>query len=90
MTPNQPSPKRLYAHSLPNQPEKRWQTLDAYLKTCAEVVQDATTAFSSGLWGKLLGDMLDASKAHVSFQKWPRQKEWSLTYGTEDFPSSHS
>ena len=70
MTPSQTSPKRLYAHSLPDRPEDQWQTLDAHLEACAEQARNFAATFNSDPWGDQLGDKHDVGKTRESFQKY--------------------
>ena len=55
MTPEHPSPKRLYAHFLSDSPEDQWQTLDAHLEACAEQTQNFAVAFNTDSWGEPTG-----------------------------------
>ncbi len=67
--------KTLYAHSLPEQPEERWQTLATHFADCAKLARNFVTAFNSDSWSKILGNMHDIGKVHPSFQKWLRLKK---------------
>ena len=90
MTPNQLSPKQLYAHSLPDQPEKQWQTLAAHLEKCAELTRDSAIAFGSGPWGEQLGNKHDVGKARESFQKYLKHANGLLDASYDGSDHSHS
>ncbi|MBQ6668634.1 MAG: hypothetical protein IJM72_01090 [Deltaproteobacteria bacterium] len=62
--------KPLYPHSLPQQPEEQWQTLDVHLEACTKLTRDFAVAFGSAPWGDLLDDMHNVGKARKFFQKY--------------------
>jgi len=57
-----------YAHSLPDQPPAKWQTLDDHLFATAEKARIFAAPFSSGEWADAAGWIHDLGKAAPEFQ----------------------
>lgn len=63
-----------FAHSLPQQPESRWQHLDGHLSEVSLLARDFAAAFGAGEWGRLAGIWHDLGKYSVEFQAYLRRK----------------
>ena len=61
-----------YAHSLPEQPEEKWQVLEDHLTQTAELAEVFAGPVSPG-WGLILGLWHDAGKYQRAFQERIRQ-----------------
>src|ERR1019366_3162009 len=61
-----------YAHSLPEQPEEKWQVLEDHLRQTAELAEVFAGPVSPG-WGRILGLWHDAGKYQRAFQERIRQ-----------------
>ena len=80
----------LYAHSLPDQPEARWQTLDTHLEACARLARDFAAAFGSSPWGELLGENHDTGKVRNAFQNYLKHANGLLDAAYDASDHSHS
>lgn len=58
----------IYAHSLKNEPEENWQTLDAHHAGVAKLARDFAIAFAPATAG-LIGSIHDTGKRSDAFQK---------------------
>lgn len=58
----------VYAHSLPDQPQERWEPLAEHLEKVADLAGRFASAFHSREWGKLAGWWHDLRKYKPAFQ----------------------
>lgn len=63
---------RLYAHTVPNVCEEKWELLDEHLKKVALLCQRFATEFGAGEWGWIAGRCHDLGKASNDFQAYLR------------------
>ena len=66
-----------YAHSLDNQSEDEWQSLEDHLKNVATLATDFAGVFHAGDWGYLAGRWHDVGKYSREFQKKLEQSDES-------------
>lgn len=90
MTPKNPDKKPPYAHSLPDCPEDRWQTLDEHLVACAKLAREFAAVFGSGPWGDSLGGNHDDGKARQAFQAYLKRSNGLLDAAYDGSDHSHS
>src|SRR6266542_2988047 len=64
--------KVIYAHSLPGEPEERWERLEKHLGDVADLAERFASVFDSGTWGRLLGEWHDLGKYSDAFQGYLR------------------
>jgi CRISPR-associated endonuclease/helicase Cas3 len=57
-----------YAHTLPDQPEERWERLEVHLQEVAELAGEFASAFGAGEWGEATGWWHDLGKYKPEFQ----------------------
>jgi CRISPR-associated endonuclease/helicase Cas3 len=75
-----------YAHSLPGEPEERWQVLEHHLNEVGEMAETFAAPFSPG-WGRLLGLWHDAGKYQRAFQDYIREDSEAHVRGKVDHSS---
>lgn len=59
---------QFYAHSLPDQPEERWERLEVHLEEVSSLAGRLAAAFGAGEWGELAGLWHDLGKYKPEFQ----------------------
>jgi CRISPR-associated endonuclease/helicase Cas3 len=57
-----------YAHTLPDQPEERWEPLEVHLREVAELAGEFAEAFGARPWGEAAGRWHDLGKFKPQFQ----------------------
>lgn len=57
-----------YAHSLPGEPEERWETLEDHLREVAVLAGEFAARFGASEWGELAGWWHDLGKYKPEFQ----------------------
>lgn len=60
--------KRLYAHSLPNEPQEKWQSLDDHLISVAQMAKEFALPLRSEDWAWNASILHDIGKADSAFQ----------------------
>ena len=63
-----------YAHSLPRQPEERWQPLETHLRNVAEMAAAFAAKFHAADWAWNAGWLHDVGKATNAFQAYLRRQ----------------
>jgi CRISPR-associated endonuclease/helicase Cas3 len=63
----------VYAHSLPGEPEERWEPLARHLAEVSELAGRFAAAFESREWGELAGLWHDLGKYSAAFQSYLRR-----------------
>ena len=59
---------RLYAHTLPNACEEKWELLDEHLEKVAQLCESFAVKFGAGEWGWIAGHCHDLGKGSDEFQ----------------------
>jgi CRISPR-associated endonuclease/helicase Cas3 len=75
--------KTPYAHSLDNQPEEKWQSLEQHLLAVATIAADFSKVFDACEWGRAVGLLHDLGKARQAFQDMlsgKRGKDWETRH----------
>jgi CRISPR-associated endonuclease/helicase Cas3 len=80
----------IYAHSLENQPEGKWQPLENHATSVAKLAGEFAEAFSSGEWARLTGILHDLGKARKSFQDYLKRSNGLLDAAYDASDHSHS
>ncbi len=79
-----------YAHSLDNQPEVKWQSLEEHAAQVAARAAGFADSFASGDWAKLVGLLHDLGKSRQSFQDYLKRSNGLLDAGYDASDHSHS
>ena len=79
-----------YAHSLENQPQEKWQSLEEHAAQVAACAAEFANSFASGEWAKLAGLLHDLGKARKSFQDYLKRSNGLLDTGYDASDHSHS
>ena len=79
-----------YAHSLENQPQEKWQSLEEHATQVASRAAGFANSFVSGEWANLAGLLHDLGKARKSFQDYLKRSNGLLDTGYDASDHSHS
>ncbi|MDR1708627.1 MAG: CRISPR-associated endonuclease Cas3'', partial [Candidatus Accumulibacter sp.] len=79
-----------YAHSLKNQSEEKWQTLENHATSVAKQAGEFAKIFASSEWAWLAGMLHDLGKVRKSFQDYLRRSNGLLDDGYDASDHSHS
>ena len=72
----------LYGHTLPEQPEANWQTLEEHLRETSRLAKMFASAFGAAQTGGLLGSTHDDGKRSKEFQNRLRHKGGRVDHST--------
>lgn len=62
--------KHVYAHSLPDFPKQKWETLDRHLSAVGEKAASFANVFSQSFLAKIMGNLHDIGKCSNAFQSY--------------------